>query len=97
MTTKKDQEKIKVLAKKLKTVGDPNRLRILCLIFSGQKMCVSEIAKELKMSVAIVSHHLQALAKENLLLRSREGKNICYLLSKNEVVSDLEKFICKYK
>lgn len=97
MTIKNEHDKIRVLAKKFKTVSDPSRLRILCLIFNGQKMCVSEIAKELKMSVAIASHHLQALGKEGLLERGREGKNICYLLSKNELNSDLKKFICKYK
>ena len=91
------QNKIEALAKKLKTVGDPNRLKIICLIFDGEERCVSDIAKELKMSVAIVSHHLQSLAKEGLLKRGRDGKNICYLLSKNELTSDLKKFICKYK
>lgn len=86
------------LARKFKTVGDPNRLKILCLIFNGDKMCVSEIAKELGLSVAITSHHLQSLSETGLLKRGREGKNICYLLNnEDKLTSDLKKFICKYK
>jgi ArsR family transcriptional regulator len=88
---------IKKLAKKLQVVGDASRLKILCYIFNSNNKCVSDIAKELNMSVAIVSHHLQTLAKEGLLESVRDGKRICYKLSKSEIVNDLKKFICKYK
>jgi len=97
MVIKNRQNKTELLAKKLKTVGDPSRLKILCLIFDSHKICVSDIAKKINMSVAIVSHHLRFLAREGLLERSREGRNICYVLVKNELISDLKKFICKYK
>lgn len=90
-------QKIEQLAKKLQTAGDLNRLKILCYIFSAKKACVSEIAKKLDMSVATTSHHLQALAKEDLLQPAREGKMICYTLGGAEVTADLKKFICKYK
>ena len=93
----KRKKKIELLAKKLRVAGDCSRLKILCLIFSDKKVCVSDIAKDLGMSVAITSHHLQSLAKEELLLSNREGKKICYSLSKNDMVTDLKKFICRYK
>lgn len=85
------------LAKLMRTAGDESRLKILCTIFSKRKVCVSDIAKELGMSVAIVSHHLQALSREGLLLSVREGKKVCYELPKDPFVADLKKFICKYK
>ncbi len=91
------KQKMELLAKKLRVAGDPSRLKILCLIFSDKKVCVSDIAKELGMGVAITSHHLQSLAKEGLLESSRDGKKICYSLSKNDIVTDLKKFICRYK
>lgn len=94
-TTK--QNKIESLAHKFKLVGDPNRLKIICLILNDCDMCVSEIAKNLGLSVAITSHHLQALSKEGLLENSREGKNICYKLKKSDLVLDLKELICKYK
>lgn len=85
------------LAKLMRTAGDENRLKILCLIFSKKKICVSDIAKELHMSIATISHHLQSLSQEGLLLPEREGKRICYQLPKDPLVKDLKKFICKYK
>jgi DNA-binding transcriptional ArsR family regulator len=85
------------LAKLMRTSGDESRLKILCILFSKKKVCVSDIAKELNMSVAIVSHHLKALLHQDLLLSKREGKRVCYELSKDPFVKDLKKFICKYK
>ena len=85
------------LAKLMRTAGDESRLKILCIIFSKKKVCVSDIAKDLGSSVAIVSHHLQVMSKEKLVISMREGKRICYKLPKVPFVRDLKKFICKYK
>ena len=85
------------IAKLMRTAGDESRLKILCVIFNDKKICVSDIAEELNMSVAIVSHHLQVMAKEDLVVARREGKRICYELPKGPFVKDLKKFICKYK
>jgi DNA-binding transcriptional ArsR family regulator len=85
------------LAKLMRTAGDESRLKILCIIFGKKKVCVSDIAKELKVSVAVVSHHLQVMSKEGLLISVREGKRICYELPKDQFVKDLKKFVCKYK
>ena len=81
----------------MRTAGDENRLRILCIIFSNRKICVTDIAKELRLGVAIVSHHLRALEKEGLLLSAQEGKCAYYQLPKKPFVADLKRFICKYK
>ena len=89
--------KIETLARTLQTAGDLNRLKILCYLFGVKKACVSDIADHLSMSVATASHHLQALAKEDLLASEREGKKICYKLGTAEINTDLKKFICKYK
>ncbi len=85
------------LAKLMRTAGDESRLKILCVIFSKKKVCVSDMAKELDMSIAIASHHLQALSHEKLVVPVREGKRICYELPVDPFVRDLKKFICKYK
>lgn len=85
------------LAQKLRIVGDPTRLKIMCLIFVDKKICVSDISKKLSISVASISHHLQSLSEEKLLEKTREGKNICYNLTDSDLVSDLKNFICKYK
>ena len=85
------------LAKLMRTAGDESRLKILCVIFNNKKICVSDIAKNLDMSIAIVSHHLKVMAEEGLLVPSQEGKCTYYYLAKKLFVSDLRKFICKYK
>jgi ArsR family transcriptional regulator, lead/cadmium/zinc/bismuth-responsive transcriptional repressor len=85
------------LAKLMRTAGDESRLKILCIIFSKNKVCVSDIAKELNMSVAIVSHHLQVMSQERLVVSLRDGKRIHYELPIDPFVKDLKKFICKYK
>ena len=85
------------LARLMRTAGDESRLKILCTVFGKKKMCVSEIAEELDMSIAVVSHHLQVMFKEGLMLPVREGKKVCYELPKGTFVKDLKKFICKYK
>ena len=81
----------------MRIAGDESRLKILCIIFGKKKVCVSDIAGELGLSVAIVSHHLQVMSKKGLLVPVREGKKVCYELPKEPFVTDLKKFICKYK
>jgi DNA-binding transcriptional ArsR family regulator len=85
------------LAKLLKTAGEENRLKILCVIFDKKDTCVSDISRELKISVASCSHHLQTMSKEGLIISKRVGKNIYYQLPKNVFTNDLKKFICKYR
>lgn len=85
------------LARKIRTIGDETRLRILCVIMNESKICVSEIAQKLDLSIAIVSHHLQALKDENILTSVRDGKNVCYKLSNDNFTSDFRSLICKYK
>lgn len=85
------------LAKTIRTVGDENRLNILCVIFDKNKKCVTEIAKALRISIAVTSHHLKVMEKEGILTSTRTGKKICYELSNNNFVSDFKKLICKYK
>jgi DNA-binding transcriptional ArsR family regulator len=97
MSINKEKQNVELLAKKLKVAGDSNRIRILCLIFSDRRACVSDISKDLNLSIATTSHHLQSLAKEGLLEGVREGKKICYSLSRSPLAKDLKKFICRYR
>lgn len=85
------------IAKIMRTTGDENRLKILCIFFSEKNICVSDMAEKMNMSVAIISHHLKVLAKDKIIFPIRDGKRICYQLSKEKFVNDLKRFICKYK
>lgn len=86
----------KTLADHLKTAGDPNRLAIIRILGGEDRICVSDIAKRLKMSVAAVSHHMRALARDKLVIPERHGKRICYVFTKDTFVRDLIKLINKY-
>ena len=86
-----------LLAKSFKALSDGNRLKILCVIFDLKKICVSEIADKLGLSVAVVSHHLRVLSKVGLVAPEKTGKRVCYLLLKTTFATDLKRLVCKYK
>jgi len=97
MNKTNSEVQMKLLEKKLLLSADYNRLRILCTIFCYKKCCVSDIAERLSLSIAIVSHHLKIMSKNDLLSSERNGKNICYSLADNSFAKDIKKLICKYK
>lgn len=79
----------------LELAGDPTRIRILCVLFQAQEVCVSDIAKSLEMSISAISHQLQLLKDNGLVETKREGQNICYSLKENEFTKRLKKIICE--
>lgn len=68
----------------LKTIADKNRLKILCLLRSGEK-CVCEIFPTIGISQKLASHHLGQLKKMGLLEERREGNFIYYSLNKEAI------------
>lgn len=80
----------------MRTAGDERRLHILCHLMKHKQLCVSEIAHDLKMSVATTSHHLQVMAGDELVVAVRDGKRICYRLPATPLVAGLKKFICAH-
>ncbi len=85
----------KNLAKVFKVIGEENRLQIICLLFKNKKLCVSEIALSLNMTVANTSHHLNILEENNVLKSQRKGKEICYFVEKTFLIQDIKRLICK--
>lgn len=90
-----EQADIVSLARKLLIAGDPNRLKIVCLLFKDEDACVSEIGSELGASVAAVSHHLRALAAAGFLEPEREGKRVRYRLVRSAFNADFKRFVCR--
>jgi ArsR family transcriptional regulator len=72
------------LAEMLKVVSDPNRLRILCALFSGEK-CVCEIGEGLAVSQPLASHHLGVLREAGLVETRKEGTWSYYSLDREAV------------
>ena len=64
-----------VLARTLKAVADPARLRLLSLIAAheGAEACVCDLTEPLGLSQPTVSHHLKVLTEAGLLTRQKRG------------------------
>ena len=63
------------LARQIKVIADPARLRLLSIIAShrGQEACVCELIEPLGLSQGTVSHHLKVLQTAGLLEREQRG------------------------
>jgi DNA-binding transcriptional ArsR family regulator len=60
-------------ARKLKAVGHPIRLRLLCLIARQEDPCVTDLWKCLKQPQPVISQHL-AILKENGIVSAEVQK-----------------------
>ncbi|MGA7720965.1 MAG: metalloregulator ArsR/SmtB family transcription factor [Ignavibacteriaceae bacterium] len=77
------------LSQTLAALADPNRQKILeCLRKS--ELPVSEIAKNLNITLATLSHHLDILRRSNLVSSRREGRQIFYQINLSVVEEILE-------
>ena len=75
-----DNEQIATL---FKTLGDPNRLRILWAL-DHKEMCVCDLALFLGVSESAVSHQLKQLRQLNMVTNRREGPVIYYRISNSQ-------------
>ena len=63
------------LARTLKAIADPARLRLLSMIAAheGAEACVCDLTEPLGLSQPTVSHHLRVLVDAGLLARDKRG------------------------
>lgn len=69
-----------LIARRFRLLGEPMRLRILQALKTGEKP-VSDIVTLLEGSQPNISKHLKALCQEGLIVRRRDGLNICYRIA----------------
>ena len=72
------------LAELFKMFGDSTRIKILSLLFEGEK-CVQEITEASGSSQSAVSHQLRLLKQARLVRSRRSGKQIFYTLADDHV------------
>jgi ArsR family transcriptional regulator, arsenate/arsenite/antimonite-responsive transcriptional repressor len=74
------EEDAEHLARALKTIADPARLRLLSLIQAqpGGETCVCHLTEPLGLSQPTVSHHLKVLHDAGLVERERRGSWVFY-------------------
>lgn len=70
------------LARSLKAIADPARLRLISLIAAseGQEACVCDLTELLDVGQPTVSHHLKVLTDAGYLTRSKRGTWAYYAL-----------------
>ena len=69
------------VAKKLKVISDPKRLRIIDIL-SCDELCACEILEKFDITQPTLSHDMRKLEEASLVTSRREGKNTYYSLDK---------------
>lgn len=64
----------------LRTAGDENRLRILCLLQAGER-CVCDIWQHLDLPQNLTSHHLSVLKDMKLIRARKRGLKVFYAIN----------------
>jgi DNA-binding transcriptional ArsR family regulator len=85
------------LSQTFAALADPNRQKIIrCL--KKTELPVSEIAQNLDISLATLSHHLDILRRADLVTSRREGRQIFYQLNLSvldELLEAMARFLKK--
>ncbi len=88
--TKKNAEPQQVTAEdcaeRLKAIADPDRLRIVSFLQLGS-FSVGDLASELDMELANVSHHLGVLKNSGIVFSEKQGRSRIYHLRPEYVAS----------
>ena len=73
----------------LKSMANPQRLRILCLIMEGERP-VGEIAEAIGANQSSVSQNLALMRREGLVAPRRDGQTIYYRIAEKKLAKVLK-------
>lgn len=68
----------------LKVIAEENRLRILCMLRSGER-CVCDIWQFLNLPQNLTSHHLRVLKEFGVVEDRKDGLKVYYSLNKEKI------------
>jgi len=74
---------MKEITKILKALSDENRLRIVCLLFYKNELCVCEIQEIIGLSQPTVSFDLKKLKEAEILEYRKSGLWVYYSINEN--------------
>ncbi|AEJ61898.1 regulatory protein ArsR [Spirochaeta thermophila DSM 6578] len=75
-----EEELVEQYARKLKACGHPVRLKLLCLIATGEEPCVSDLWTCLEQPQPVVSQHLAVLKEHGIVRADVKGNKRTYSL-----------------
>lgn len=84
---------VELVAARFRTLGEPQRLRILQVLESGEKS-VSEIVEAVGGQQSNISRHLQTLFEAGLVGRRRAGASVLYRIT-DPAVFKLCEIVCR--
>lgn len=85
----KENEKIIKLSNIYKIFGDPTRLKIITELLS-KEISVNKLSEKLKMNQSAISHQLQLLRLNGVVVCNRIGKIINYSIVNNKIKHIIE-------
>jgi ArsR family transcriptional regulator len=71
-------DEAETMARLLKALADPVRLRLMSLITAADEACVCDLAAPFALSQPTISHHLRVLREAGLIDAERRGTWIYY-------------------
>lgn len=82
------------VAKKLKALADPTRLRLLSHVAAQgcEAVCACDLVDELDISQPTISHHMKKLVEAGLLTREQRGKWAHYTVIR-DAFDELRRFL----
>ncbi len=84
-------------ARLLKLAASSTRASILFTLSKHKELAVQDIAAELDMTHSAVSHQLAVLAGADIVVSKKDGRMMCYAISKNPQAKALVKFLTTIK
>ena len=72
------------MAESFKALGDPTRLRIMALLFKGERT-VGDLADHLVVSQSAVSHQLRLLRNLDIVRHRKDGREVYYALADDHI------------
>jgi len=75
---------METMAESFRALGDPTRLRIMALLFNGERT-VGDLAGHLAVSQSAVSHQLRLLRNLDIVRHRKEGREVFYALADDHI------------
>jgi len=83
---KSQKEQLSVMAKTLKTIAHPEKLKILMMLGCRGALSVSEIRKSSGLTQSMTSQHLLAMKAQGVLKSIKEGNRVYYSIGNKSVL-----------
>lgn len=81
----------------IKTMSNPHRLFVLCLLIDKGELCVGDIHSHSTLSQSALSQHIAIMREEGLISYRREAQTLYYSISDDrvyQIVSCLKDIFC---